>query len=153
MTLRPPGGFIGPTNPGVHADTRRRVLAQEQVPIPAPPEPRFCLTACSAGPLTVDVESNPWSPWWAVDLERVVVKTIGVSSDWAATLLRDGDAVLEVTGSVAGTSHTLAALSWGPLQELKVAFTGTVNVATVQMWFRGVGGGGLIFAVPAGGGG
>lgn len=152
MTLRPPGGFIPPTNPAVHADTRRRVLAQEQVPLPAPPEPRFSVTACSAGQITTDVVSNPYRPWWAITLERVVVDVTG-GTDWVATVLRDDEPVVEVTGTGDGLTQKAVTVSIAPMQKLTVGFTGNANVVTVTMWCRGVGGGGLIFAVPYVGGG
>src|SRR5690606_16154377 len=98
MTLRPPGGFIPPTNPAVHSDTRQRVLAQEQRPDPTVPEPRFCLTACSSGPITSDVVSNPWRPWWQVTLERVLIE-VDAPGDWTAALMRDDEPVLELAGS------------------------------------------------------
>jgi hypothetical protein len=151
--LRPARTFVPPSNPAVHADTRRRVLAQEQEPLPTPATPRFCVTACSTGPITSDVESNPWRPRWSIDLDRMFCEVIGAPDTWVATLLRDEDPVLELGGTGDGTAQVGSLLSWAPNQQFKVAFTGEAAIVTVSVWFHGYGGAGLNFATPSGGGG
>jgi hypothetical protein len=152
MTLRPPSGFVPPTSPGLHADTRRRVLAQEQRPAASPGPDRFCLTAVSAGPISAPVVAGPWRPWiGSVELERVTVDLRPSEVVGAAGVLaieRDGVTVVEITDLAAGVVQEHPTAAWAPNQPLTLSFDGGAGGVVVQMWFRGIGGGGLVFYVP-----
>lgn len=151
--LRPPGTFVPPSNPGTHANTRRRVLAVEQRPTPTPVVPRFCLTATNTDVVSGELSTGRWLPWrGAVDLEYVTIDLRWVDAPTTVTVRRSGVEALVASLDEDGTIRQGCDERWTLADYLDVSVSGEVGRIVVQMWFRGEGGGGLVFSPDPGGG-
>jgi hypothetical protein len=153
MTHQPAGTFHEPTMPGFTANLDQRTKRLEQRPQPGPYVPRFCLTATNPAPITEERRTGSWWPWrGAVDLEYVTIDAQAVGGETFVAVRRSAVDVVAVD-LVEGLTRLGVDERWTPGDYLDLTIEGQVGHLLVQMWFRGEGGGGLVFSVPAGGGG
>jgi hypothetical protein len=154
VTLRPARAFLPPTNPKVHADTRRRVLTEETEPQAPPFTERGVVTAHTTRTTVGDDSTQWWTPpMGAVHLEMIVAAVRDAEDAWAINVYRGDVAVMTLEGDGPGVYRFPAFETWGPTDVLWLDITAGVSRTAVHMRFRGFAEGALSFEAPPDGGG
>lgn len=153
MTHQPAGTYHPPDASAFAANLDQRARRLEQRTQPGPYVPRFCLTATNSAAVlpAEDRFTARWFPWrGAVHLEYITVFAELVVGATTVSLFR-GDDELSSIDLVDGITRIGLDETWTPADAVHLSITGQVSYVLVQMWFRGEGGGGLVFSVPGSG--
>lgn len=160
MTHQPPGTFLPPTADALAANQQQRLTQLEQRPQPADLGPFCQITATNPAPiLTGDGRRTArWWPWRGALRLQYIIATADGLTEATTVVVRRGTptgVVDQVTleWSADGVKREGHDAVWTIGDYLDLTVEGQVSHLMVQLHFAGIGGGGLVFSVPAVGGG